>query len=140
MAKVVSLLETLIQPVSTTRPVKTDNEGIDQLLAELTISDETIFAKKTFTANPLELAAKHRQNQNNENRKSWASTRTLPIDDFNAMFPNPAMKFPFTLDEFQQQAVARLERSESVFVAAHTSAGYEIIIDAMRYFQLAKWG
>ena len=102
----------------------TDREGIDRLLAELTISDDNLFTKrKPLKAHPLELAAKHKQDQNNENRKSWASTRPLPIEDFNAMFPNPALKFPFTLDEFQQQAVARLERSESVFVAAHTSAG-----------------
>ena len=33
------------------------------------------------------------------------------------------MYYPFTLDDFQQQAVARVERAESVFVAAHTSAG-----------------
>ena len=33
------------------------------------------------------------------------------------------MQYPFELDKFQKQAVLRLERSESVFVAAHTSAG-----------------
>ena len=52
------------------------------------------------------------------------------------------MSYPFTLDEFQQQAVARLERAESVFVAAHTSAGKTVgkfrlfdlvlVIDAFR--------
>jgi ATP-dependent RNA helicase DOB1 len=35
----------------------------------------------------------------------------------------PARDFPFTLDPFQQTAVACLERRESVLVAAHTSAG-----------------
>jgi antiviral helicase SKI2 len=34
-----------------------------------------------------------------------------------------AMEYPFELDDFQKQAVARLERGEYVFVAAHTSAG-----------------
>jgi antiviral helicase SKI2 len=33
------------------------------------------------------------------------------------------------LDDFQQQAVARLERSESVFVAAHTSAGKTVVAE-----------
>lgn len=34
-----------------------------------------------------------------------------------------AIEYPFELDDFQKQAVARLERGEYVFVAAHTSAG-----------------
>jgi len=107
-----------------------DAAGIDQLLTDLSVSDDKLFAKKkTTNANPLELAEKHSQNQNNATRKSWASTKLLPIDDFNAMFPNPALKFPFTLDDFQQQAVARLERSESVFVAAHTSAGKTVVAE-----------
>jgi hypothetical protein len=59
-------------------------------------------------------------------RKSWAVTDYIPISsnsDFHALLPNPALTFPFELDDFQQQAVLRLERSECVFVAAHTSAG-----------------
>ena len=62
-------------------------------------------------------------------RKSWASTALLPIDDFNSYIPNPAIRYPFTLDAFQQQAVARLERNESVFVAAHTSAGKTVVAE-----------
>jgi antiviral helicase SKI2 len=34
-----------------------------------------------------------------------------------------AIKFPFELDVFQKRAVYHLENSESVFIAAHTSAG-----------------
>jgi antiviral helicase SKI2 len=34
-----------------------------------------------------------------------------------------AIKFPFELDLFQKRAVYHLENSESVFIAAHTSAG-----------------
>ena len=37
--------------------------------------------------------------------------------------PEPALRFPFPLDPFQKEACYRLERGESVFVAAHTSAG-----------------
>jgi hypothetical protein len=40
-----------------------------------------------------------------------------------ALVPRMAMEYPFELDDFQKQAVARLERGEYVFVAAHTSAG-----------------
>ncbi|OEU15387.1 antiviral helicase, partial [Fragilariopsis cylindrus CCMP1102] len=49
--------------------------------------------------------------------------------DFHSYIPNPAMRYPFTLDTFQQQAVARLERNESVFVAAHTSAGKTVVAE-----------
>ena len=35
----------------------------------------------------------------------------------------PAKIYPFKLDTFQQDAVDRIERNESVLVAAHTSAG-----------------
>jgi len=35
----------------------------------------------------------------------------------------PAKSWPFTLDPFQQVAIASIERNESVLVSAHTSAG-----------------
>ena len=106
----------------------TNAEGIDSLLAELSISDDGALAKRTDKPelsknNPLELAKQQSQLAQETARKSWADTKLLPIEDFDAYIPNPAMTFPFTLDDFQQQAVARLERSESIFVAAHTSAG-----------------
>ena len=56
-------------------------------------------------------------------RKSWCNTDSLDISDFHSLVPNPAIEYPFELDEFQKQAVARLEKSECIFVAAHTSAG-----------------
>lgn len=103
----------------------TSSDEIDALLAELSISDDGALAKRkeNVSNNPLELAKQQSQLAQETTRKSWADTKLLPIKDFDSYIPNPAMKFPFTLDDFQQQAVARLERSESIFVAAHTSAG-----------------
>ena len=40
-----------------------------------------------------------------------------------------AFTWPFELDTFQKQAVLRLERNESVFVAAHTSAGKTVVAE-----------
>lgn len=94
---------------------------LDELLSELAVTDMKLY--KSNTSNPIDLAQRQQQQQKDSNRKSWATKKLLPIDDFQSYIPNPALVFPFTLDEFQQQAVARLERSESVFVAAHTSAG-----------------
>ena len=103
----------------------TSSDDIDALLTELSISNDGALAKRkeTVSNNPLELAKQQSQLALETTRKSWADTRLLPIKDFDSYIPNPAMTFPFTLDDFQQQAVARLERSESIFVAAHTSAG-----------------
>jgi len=40
-----------------------------------------------------------------------------------------AYQWPFELDIFQKQAVLKLEQSESVFVAAHTSAGKTVVAE-----------
>ena len=103
-------------------------DDVDVLLNEFTILDDATRKQKAANTaapnnNPLKLAKVHDQMAQQTTRKAWAVTKLLPIDDFNSWIPNPAMVFPFTLDDFQQQAVARLERSESIFVAAHTSAG-----------------
>lgn len=42
-------------------------------------------------------------------RAKWAVTELLDVSDFDALVPQPAYQFPFTLDGFQKQAVARLE-------------------------------
>jgi ATP-dependent RNA helicase DOB1 len=41
----------------------------------------------------------------------------------------PAKTYPFTLDPFQREAVACLERNQSVLVAAHTSAGKTVVAE-----------
>ena len=46
-----------------------------------------------------------------------------PLSDFHQQVPQMAFSWPFELDTFQKQAVLKLEQAESVFVAAHTSAG-----------------
>ncbi len=45
------------------------------------------------------------------------------------MIPNPAISYPFELDDFQKRAVYRLEQGNSVFVAAHTSAGKTVVAE-----------
>jgi ATP-dependent RNA helicase DOB1 len=41
----------------------------------------------------------------------------------------PAKTWPFTLDPFQQLAVASIQREESVLVSAHTSAGKTVVAE-----------
>jgi hypothetical protein len=112
-------------------------EDIDGLLEELVFSTQSdadkVFSKETKKKkdfHPLLANSDGTQrggdltsSSSSGPRKSWAVTDLLPIKDFNALVPNPAIRYPFELDDFQKQAVARLERSECIFVAAHTSAG-----------------
>eukprot|EP00088_Acartia_fossae_P019600 TRINITY_DN2144_c0_g2_i3.p1 TRINITY_DN2144_c0_g2~~TRINITY_DN2144_c0_g2_i3.p1 ORF type:complete len:1086 (-),score=228.13 TRINITY_DN2144_c0_g2_i3:272-3529(-) len=51
------------------------------------------------------------------------------IPDFHQQLPQMAFQFPFELDTFQKQAVLKLEQGESVFVAAHTSAGKTVVAE-----------
>jgi hypothetical protein len=133
--------ETQISPPSPNEDDPPTVDDIDGLLAELSRAGAGIETQLKDAAvvdpnNPLTLAEHQAQLQTNTTRKSWASTNLLPIEDFHSWIPNPAMTFPFTLDGFQQQAIARLERSESVFVAAHTSAGKTVVAEYA--FSLAR--
>ena len=54
----------------------------------------------------------------------------------------PNVQWPFELDPFQKQAILHLERHESVFVAAHTSAGKTVVAEyaiALSLQHLTRW-
>uniref|UniRef100_A0A915BRU3 Helicase SKI2W n=1 Tax=Parascaris univalens TaxID=6257 RepID=A0A915BRU3_PARUN len=55
------------------------------------------------------------------------ATRTA--EEYKQLKPSMARKYSFELDSFQQQAVVCMERGESVFVAAHTSAGKTVVAE-----------
>ncbi|CAL8299284.1 unnamed protein product [Lota lota] len=77
------------------------------------------------------MEAKSKPQGEPESTKKWA----IPVDisspclDFYKRIPNPAFKWPFEPDVFQKQAILRLEAHESVFVAAHTSAGKTVVAE-----------
>jgi len=62
---------------------------------------------------------------------TWAHTvdPTLPFPEFELLVPELAHPFPFELDIFQKRAVFHIENSQSVFVAAHTSAGKTVVAE-----------
>ncbi len=62
-------------------------------------------------------------------RKVWAETSKMNVADFHREVPHPAIQYPFELDDFQKKAVMHLEKGESVFVAAHTSAGKTVVAE-----------
>ncbi|KAJ1984889.1 Antiviral helicase ski2 [Dimargaris verticillata] len=51
------------------------------------------------------------------------------FDNFVQLVPQLAHSYPFELDTFQKQAVYHLEQGDSVFVAAHTSAGKTVVAE-----------
>lgn len=51
------------------------------------------------------------------------------IPNFQELIPDMARTWPFELDTFQKEAVYHLENNDSVFVAAHTSAGKTVVAE-----------
>lgn len=51
------------------------------------------------------------------------------IANFEELVPDMAMTWPFELDTFQKEAVYHIENGDSVFVAAHTSAGKTVVAE-----------
>ncbi|KAJ2843343.1 Antiviral helicase ski2, partial [Coemansia brasiliensis] len=64
-------------------------------------------------------------------RKEWAHMVDVAagFGNFHQLVPRLARPFPFELDVFQKRAVYHLERGDSVFVAAHTSAGKTVVAE-----------
>ncbi|GMT22252.1 hypothetical protein PFISCL1PPCAC_13549, partial [Pristionchus fissidentatus] len=54
---------------------------------------------------------------------------TVNLPEYAKIEERMAKKYPFPLDPFQQAAVVCMERGESVFVAAHTSAGKTVVAE-----------
>src|SRR5438105_1457695 len=61
----------------------------------------------------------------NKAGREWAHVVDVnkEITNFHDLVPDMAREYPFELDTFQKEAVYHLENGDSVFVAAHTSAG-----------------
>uniref|UniRef100_A0A1I7UCT4 Helicase SKI2W n=1 Tax=Caenorhabditis tropicalis TaxID=1561998 RepID=A0A1I7UCT4_9PELO len=49
--------------------------------------------------------------------------------EYKRLLPTMARNYPFLLDPFQQSSVLCMERGESLFVAAHTSAGKTVVAE-----------
>ncbi|CAI8055955.1 Helicase SKI2W, partial [Geodia barretti] len=85
---------------------------IDEVIGEI---GETVVAVKQADATPTSWVVKVDCN--------------ATVSDFNEKVPNMAHTWPFQPDQFQKQAILLLEQHESVFVAAHTSAGKTVVAE-----------
>ncbi|KAL5748007.1 hypothetical protein ACOSQ2_025304 [Xanthoceras sorbifolium] len=66
-----------------------------------------------------------------QQKEAWAVSGGSEeiADRFYELVPDLALDFPFELDSFQKEAIYYLERGDSVFVAAHTSAGKTVVAE-----------
>lgn len=64
-------------------------------------------------------------------KRDWAHVIDVnqQLSNFHELVPQMAHSFPFELDTFQKEAVYHLEQGDSVFVAAHTSAGKTVVAE-----------
>lgn len=61
-----------------------------------------------------------------ETMKSWLASIPQEPGDLSPLQVPLALEFPFLLDDFQKRAILHLEKYQTVFVAAHTSAGMSL--------------
>ncbi|KAI4373417.1 hypothetical protein MLD38_011543 [Melastoma candidum] len=93
---------------------------IELPLVEEILSGESISQEK-------ESGNRHGQPQ----KEVWAVTgdNAEIVDRFYELVPDMALEFPFELDKFQKEAIYYLEKGDSVFVSAHTSAGKTVVAE-----------
>lgn len=94
-----------------------DSEEIDDLLP------------KEFAA--MEPRGQLAASRANKAGREWAHMVALKPEfpNFRELVPNMARDWPFELDVFQKEAIYHIENGDSVFVAAHTSAGKTVVAE-----------
>ncbi|KAH9701584.1 DExH-box ATP-dependent RNA helicase DExH11 [Citrus sinensis] len=93
--------------------------------ADLSVLDEILSVKSGGTTSILDDGGGQQQ------KEAWVvsgSTEAI-ADRFHELVPDLALDFPFELDNFQKEAIYYLENGDSVFVAAHTSAGKTVVAE-----------
>ncbi|KAH3760431.1 antiviral helicase [Pelomyxa schiedti] len=100
-------------------PVESDQETLLQQITQLRLKPEW---KVVRGAGDITTAASKVKSQ-------WAIADTTDVTNFRDIVPDMVIEYPFELDEFQKRSVIHLEAGESVFVAAHTSAGKTLVAE-----------
>ncbi|XP_078063983.1 superkiller complex protein 2, partial [Mustelus asterias] len=100
------------------QPLPRTNSLEDLVLQELKVTSQPELSKQKEARTIFE-------------KEQWAVPVDIstPVDDFYKRILDPAFKWPFEPDVFQKQAILRLETHDSVFVAAHTSAGKTVVAE-----------
>lgn len=106
--------------LATTESKEGENDGEDEIDALLPIEFPALVPHGT-----LAMA------RSTKSSREWAHMVDInrEVTNFKELVPDMAREYPFELDTFQKEAVYHLEHGDSVFVAAHTSAGKTVVAE-----------
>lgn len=125
----VSVLDQRNQDVETGRIVEDQPfSSDDDLSSEVDDDIDSLLPVEYPALEPHRLLATSRVQSRG---KVWAHMVDVnrDITNFHDLVPEMARTWPFELDTFQKEAVYHLENGDSVFVAAHTSAGKTVVAE-----------
>ncbi|GAB2263267.1 hypothetical protein Droror1_Dr00004264 [Drosera rotundifolia] len=114
---------------------KSDNEEITAEVSNNVLFNESSELDKILKVDPvvlgMRLDEKHDHLGEQQKKESWAVSGGGKdiAENFHELVPDMALEFPFELDSFQKEAIYHLEKGDSVFVAAHTSAGKTVVAE-----------
>ena len=110
----------IVNGIQRSEQPRKDDEEVDDIDSLLPVEFPALAPR-----NPLSASTAQRRG------KEWAHmvdvNRQMP--NFRELVPDMAREWPFELDTFQKEAVYHLENGDSVFVAAHTSAGKTVVAE-----------
>ena len=137
------IVKTLEEPVATSQtPGENPSDGLSGRLTPVdtdgtaSSADETEEDEDLNDLLPVEFPALEPRGQllaasSKKSGKEWAHVVDInkEIPNFGELVSDMAKEWPFELDTFQKEAVYHLESGDSVFVAAHTSAGKTVVAE-----------
>jgi antiviral helicase SKI2 len=104
------------------------NEVSKGLETDVTVLDEILSSAKTAIMSEEAVTGSSDKQLRKEGWATKGDSQDI-ADRFYELVPDMAIEFPFELDNFQKEAICCLEKGESVFVAAHTSAGKTVVAE-----------
>ncbi|CBQ67780.1 probable SKI2-antiviral protein and putative helicase [Sporisorium reilianum SRZ2] len=131
-----------LAPIPVYRPIEQDRAGPSSLRGSRSQPNGDIPNRTSTSAHDAELdellpverpqpLTHARRTAKIKAKRDWAHVIDVnqKLSNFHELVPQMAHSFPFELDTFQKEAVYHLEQGDSVFVAAHTSAGKTVVAE-----------
>ena len=129
--EVENVLEEEPQPQETSNGADADDDDVAEQDDESDQDEEELDALLPIEFPALAPHAPLLAGRNKHGGREWAHMVDVnrDITNFRELVPEMAREWPFELDTFQKEAVYHLEGGDSVFVAAHTSAGKTVVAE-----------
>ena len=124
--------ETIISDNMNNSSGKEENEEKESLEEEEKKSENKEKEKLKHEHNDFIIKEKENEDEINENIIKKVIPYAIKDEEDLSKFDsieNPAIKYPFVLDEFQKRSIIRLEQNQNVLVCAHTSSGKTVVAE-----------